>query len=157
MRHFQGTLCDLFEITTAFPADSCPPLNAISLPAAFRNPIVPSKWECIASHELAQSRVPASYATLFDVPHTRGQTEWSLIGGKDAISSMHIDAEGFATLILVLEGSKYWIVATQIGDDEDIGSVDSLGPNWDPYLINEGRNASRYRFEAVHLQKGDMM
>ena len=157
MRHFQGTLRDLFEITTTFPADACPPLNAISLPAAFRNLLVPSKWECIASHELAQSRVPASYRTLFNVPHTREQTEWLLIGSKDAISSMHIDAEGFAMLIVVLEGSKYWIVATRVGDDEDICSVDSLGPNWDPYHVNEGNNASRYRFEAVHLQKGDML
>ena len=83
--------------------------------------------------------------------------EWLLIGGKDAISSMHVDTEGFATLVLVLEESKYWIVRTQIGDNKDICSVDSLGPNWDPYLINEGSNSSRYRFEAVHLQKGDMM
>jgi hypothetical protein len=157
LRHFQGTLRDLHKITTTLPVDTCPPLNAISLPAAFRNLLVPSKWECIASHELAQSRVPASYASLFDVPHTREQTEWSLIGGKDAISSMHIDAEGFGTLVLVLEGSKYWIIATRIGDDEDICSVDSLGPNWDPYIINQENDASRYRFEAVHLQKGDMM
>jgi hypothetical protein len=52
-----------------------------------------------------------------------------LIGEKDAISSMHVNAEGFATLVLVLEGSKYWIVATQIGDDKDICSINSLGPN----------------------------
>ena len=70
---------------------------------------------------------------------------------------MHVDTEGFATLVLVLEGSKYWIVRTHIGDDEDICSVDSLGPNWDPYLINEGSNSGCYQFEAVHLQKGDMM
>ena len=157
LRHFQGTLRELYEITTTLPVDRCPPLNAIALPSAFRNLLVPSKWDCIASHELAQSRVPASYATLFDIPHTREHTEWSLIGGKDAISSMHIDAEGFGTLVLVLEGSKYWIVATQIGDDEDICSVDSLGPNWDPYIINQENDLSRYRFEAVHLQKGDML
>jgi hypothetical protein len=156
-QHFQGTLRDLFEITTTFPTKCCPPLNAISLPAGFRNLLVPSKLECITSHELAQSHVSASYMTLFDVPGTRELTEWSLIGGKDAISSMHVDAEGFATLVLVLEGSKYWIVATQIGDNEDICSIDSLGPNWNPYHINERSNDGRYQFEAVHLQKGDMM
>lgn len=80
-----------------------------------------------------------------------------MIGGKDAISSMHIDSEGFGTLILVLEGSKYWIIATRIGDNEDISSVDCLGPNWDPYVFNQGEKLSRYRFEAVHLQKGDML
>jgi hypothetical protein len=85
--HFQGTLRDLFEITTTFPAENCPPLNAISLPAEFSNLLVPSKWKCIASHELAQSHIPASYTTLFNIPGTRELTEWSLIGGKDAISS----------------------------------------------------------------------
>ena len=97
VHHFQGALHDFFEITTTFPAERCPPLNAISLPAAFRNLLVPSKWECIALHELAQSHIPASYATLFNVPQTRELTEWLLIGGKDAISSMHVNAEGFAT------------------------------------------------------------
>jgi hypothetical protein len=87
---------------------------------------------------MVQSRIPAPYATLFNIPGIRKLTEWSLIGGKDAISSMHVDAEGFATLVLVLEGSKYWIVVMQIGDDEDICSIDSLGLNWDPYHINEG-------------------
>jgi hypothetical protein len=98
-----------------------------------------------------QSHVPASYATLFDILGTRELMEWLLIGGKDTISSMHVDAEGFATLVLVLEGSKYWIVATQIGDNEDICSIDSLSPSWDPYHINEGSNDGCYQFEAVHL------
>lgn len=70
---------------------------------------------------------------------------------------MHIDTEGFGTLVVVLEGRKYWIIGTRIGDDEDICCVDSLGPNWDPYVVNQGDNVSRYRFEAVHLQKGDML
>jgi hypothetical protein len=40
---FQETLCDLFEITTTFPAEHCSPLNAISLPAGFRNLLVSFK------------------------------------------------------------------------------------------------------------------
>ena len=76
---------------------------------------------------------------------------------KDAISSMHVDTEGFATLVLVLEGSKYWIIGTQIGDNEGICSINSLSPNWDPYLTNEGSNSGHYQFGLVHLQKGDMM
>jgi hypothetical protein len=150
VRQFQGSLRDLFEITTTYPTDSCPPLNAISLPSAFRNHLVPS-------HELAQSRVPSSYATVYNVPDARKHTKWSLVRGKDAISPMHVDSEGFGTVIVVLHGSKYWIIATRIGDDNDICSVDSLGPNWDPYMVNRGANASRYRFEAVHLCKGDML
>jgi len=83
--------------------------------------------------------------------------EWSLVGSKGAISQFHIDADGMGTAIVVLEGSKYWIVATRLGDDEMISSVDSLGPSWDPYFINELDGIDRFRFEAVHLQKGDML
>lgn len=111
----------------------------------------------MASHEVAQSRVPSDYRTVFKTPDTKRHTEWSLIGGKGAISPFHIDSEGLGTVLVVLEGSKYWIVATRIGDDENICSVDSLGPEWDPYLVNVGENANRFHFEAVHLKKGDML
>jgi hypothetical protein len=157
VRHVAGSLRELYEITTTLPDELCPTLNAISLPAAQRNLLVPSKWDCIASHEVAQSRVPPSYATIFDVPETRKYTEWSLIGGKDAISSIHMDCEGLGTVVIVLEGRKYWVVATEIGGDEDVSSVDALGPQWDPYVFNNGKDLSGYRFEAVHLTKGDML
>ena len=111
----------------------------------------------MASHEVAQSRVPSDYATVFEVPDTKRHTEWSLIGGDGAISPFHVDSEGLGTVVVVLEGSKYWIVATRIGENENICSVDSLGPAWDPYFINMGENVNHFRFEAVHLRKGDML
>jgi hypothetical protein len=106
---------------------------------------------------VAQSRLPSDYETKFEVPDVKSHMEWSLIGGKGAISPFHVDSDGFGTAVVVLEGSKYWIVATRFGDDENICSVDSIGPAWDPYFINEGDNVNRFRFEAVHLQKGDML
>ena len=83
--------------------------------------------------------------------------EWSLIGSIGAISQFHVDAEGFGTMVVVLEGSKYWMVATRFGEDDQIVSSDSLGPSWNPYFVNEGDNANRFHFEGVHLQKGDML
>jgi hypothetical protein len=111
----------------------------------------------MASHEVAQSRVPSDYRTVFNVPDTKRHTEWSLIGGDGAISPFHVDSEGFGTVVVVLEGSKYWVLATQIGEDRNICSVDSLGPDWDPYHFNVRDNVNRFRFEAVHLTKGDML
>ena len=102
-------------------------------------------------------RVPSTYRSLFATPDTKSHTEWSLIGGKNAISSFHMDTEGMATVIVVLEGRKYWIVATRIGEDDNICAADSLGPNWDSYIVNEGDNVDRFKFEAVHLNKGDML
>jgi hypothetical protein len=87
----------------------------------------------------------------------KSQMEWSLIGGKGAISPFHIDSDGFGTVVTVLEGSKYWIVATGFGEYDRVCSADSLGPQWTPYFVNDGDNANRFRFEGVHLQKGDML
>lgn len=83
--------------------------------------------------------------------------EWCVIGGRGAISPFHMDSEGLGSVVVVLEGSKYWILATRLGEDDTISSVDSLGPGWNPYFVNDGENANRFRFEAVHLQKGDMV
>jgi hypothetical protein len=144
-------------MTTSLPGQDCPPLNAISLPSSERNLHIPCQFGSIASHEVAQTRVPSEYRTVFATPYTKSHTEWSLIGGKGAISPFHMDSEGLGTVVVVLEGSKYWVVATRIGEDDNLSTVDSLGPDWDPYLVNVGNNVGRFRFEAVHLTKGDML
>lgn len=150
-------LATLREFYAKLSTEDCPPLNAISLPAHRRNLYIPCQFGSIASHEVAQSRVPSAYANVFKVPDFKSSLEWSLIGGKGAISPFHVDAEGLGTVVVVLEGSKYWIVATRLGESDTISSVESLGPDWTPYLVNDADNASRFRFEAVNLQKGDML
>lgn len=157
LRHHQGTLRELHDMTETFADGDCPPLNAISLPAYRRNLFIPPQFGGLASHEVAQSRVAINYEAVFEVPEIQPQMEWSLIGTKGAISSLHVDSDGLGTAVVVLEGSKYWIVATRIGEQDIISSIDSLGPNWTPYLVNEGENANRFRFEGVHLNKGDML
>lgn len=157
IRIHQGTLREFHNITTTLSKEECPPLNAISLPAHRRNLYVPSQFGSVASHEIAQSRVPPDYETAFEVPDIKSHMEWSLIGGKGAISPFHMDSVGLGTVVVVLEGSKYWIVITKMGEHDIICSVDSLGPGWNPYFINDGDNVQRFRFEGVHLQKGDML
>lgn len=148
---------EFHEMTTPCSNEEFPPLNAISLPANRRNLYVPCQFGSYASHEVAQSRLPSEYETKFDIPDLTSKLEWSLIGGRGAISPFHIDPDGLGTVVVVLEGSKYWIVATQFGEHENICTVDSLGPDWNPYYINDGDKINRFRFEAVHLQKGDML
>jgi hypothetical protein len=153
----RGTLRDFHKISTTFSAKECPPLNAISLPGHRRNLYIPSQFGSFASHEVAQSRIPSDYETAFDVKDTTGHTEWSLIGGKGAVSPFHVDSVGFGTAVVVLEGSKYWVVISRMGEHDMICSVDSLGPDWNPYCVIEGDKAKHFRFEGVHLQKGDML
>jgi hypothetical protein len=157
LRIHQGTLRDFHKITTTLSSEECPPINAISLPAHARNHYVPPQFGSVASHEVAQSRVPPDYKDDFEVPDVKWRMEWSLIGGKGAISPFHVDSVGFGTVVVVLEGSKYWIVATKMGEQDMICSVDSLGPGWNPYFPNDGDNVKGFRFEGVHLQKGDML
>jgi hypothetical protein len=156
VRHHQGTLKDLYDITTNLSSEDCPPLNAISLPAYPRSVLIPCQFSSLASHEVAQSRVPWDYETKFEVPSTNSQMEWSLIGGRGAISPIHVDSDGLGTAVMVLEGSKYWIMATGLGE-HGICSADSFGGGWNPYVLNEGDNVDRFSFEAVHMQKGDML
>jgi hypothetical protein len=157
LRHHQGTLRDFHKMTATESNEDCPPLNAISLPCHKRNLYIPCQFGSLASHDIAQSRLPLQYEKVFEVPRLNSDMEWSLIGGRGAISPFHIDSEGFATVVVVLKGSKYWIVATRFGESDSLCSVDSLGPDWTPYFVNDGDNASRFRFEGVHLQTGDML
>ena len=156
LRHHQGTLREFHEITKKL-AEDCPPLNAISLPGHRRNLFVPPQFGSLASHEVAQSRVPSEYDTKFQVPELKSHLEWSLIGARGSVSPFHVDPEGLNTVVVVLEGGKYWILMTEMGDDLPICSIDSLGASWNPYFVNEGDNVDRFRFEGVHLQKGDML
>jgi hypothetical protein len=156
-RHHQGTLREFHKVITTLSEEECPPLNAISLPSRRRNLYIPTQFGSVASHEVAQSRLPWSYETAFRVPDTKSDMEWSLIGGKGAISPFHVDSAGLGTAVVVLEGSKYWIVMTRMGEHDTICSVDSLGPGWNPYIVNDEDDVKRFRFEGVHLQKGDML
>jgi hypothetical protein len=105
---------------------------------------------------VAQSRVPSNYENMFDIPDIKPLMEWSLIGSRGTVSPLHANSDGLGTVVVVLEGSKYWILVTRFGEN-DICSGDSLEPAWNPYFVNNGNNADRYRFEGVHLQKGDML
>ena len=73
---------------------------------------IPPQFSSVASHEVAQSRVPTQYETVFNIPDIKPQMEWSLIGSRGAISPLHTDSDGLGTLIIVLNGSKYWILMT---------------------------------------------
>ena len=150
-------LRQFYAITTNLLSEDCLPINTILLPGHQRNLFIPCQFGSMASHEVAQSRIPSNYGAVFEAPDTKLHTEWSLIGGKGAISPFHVDPEGLGTAVVALEGRKYWIVATRFGENDHICSVDSLEPTWDPYFINVGDNVNCFCFEAVHFRKGNML
>jgi hypothetical protein len=155
--HYKGTLREFHKVITTLSEEERPPLNAISLPSHRRNLYIPTQFGSVASHEVAQDRIPLGYDAAFRVPQTKSDMEWSLIGSKGTVSPFHVDSAGLGTAVVVLEGSKYWIVMTRMGEQDTICSIDSLGPGWNPYVVNDGDNVKGFRFEGVHLQKGDML
>ena len=66
-----------------------------------------------------------------------------------------MDSDGLGTAVVVLEGTKYWIIATPT--EEIRYKANTLPSDWHPYYINDGQKMDGFRFEAVHLQKGDML
>ena len=148
---------DIHKVATSLSEEECPPINALLLPASRRNLNVPTQYGSVASHEVAQSRLPSNYEKVFEVPDLRSHLEWSLVATRGTISPLHVDSEGLGTVVVVLEGSKYWIIGTLLGESHIICSINSLGATWNSYSINDKDNAKRFRFEAVHLQKGDML
>jgi hypothetical protein len=104
-------------MTTTLSTDDCPPLNAISLPVHPRNLFIPCQFGALASHEVAQSRVPPAYETSFQVS-AKALMEWCLVGSRGAISPFHIDSDGLCSVVVVLEGGKYWILATGLKDGD---------------------------------------
>jgi hypothetical protein len=106
LRHRQGTLQELHEITTNLSDEDFPLLNAMSLPVYPRNLYIPCQFGSVASHEVAQSRVPSHYETTFEVPGVKSILEWCVIGGRGAISPFHINSDGLGMAVVILEGSK---------------------------------------------------
>ena len=57
-------------------------------------------------------RIITQYEMVFNVPDIKPQMEWSLIRSRGTISPLHMDSDGLGNLIIVLTGSKYWILMT---------------------------------------------
>jgi hypothetical protein len=156
LHHHSGTLREMHKLVQDL-GEECPPINTISLPGNARNLYIPFQFGSLASHKVAQSRVPSRYQKIFNLADTKEHTEWSLIGGKGAISPFHVDAEGLGTVINIHFGSKYCVFATRIGECESLCLVNSLGASWDPYAVNDEDIAKHFHFEGVHLRQGDMV
>ena len=112
------------------------PRNIAGFPQGCHHPTrggMPSSqchFAAIATHEVAQSWLPLGYEIAFQVPDTKSDMEWSLIRSKGTVSPFHVDSSGLGITLIVLEGNKYWIVMTQMGEHDTICSVDTLGPGW---------------------------
>jgi hypothetical protein len=85
-------------------------------------------------------------------------TNWGTAATAGTTSMVHIDDEGFATVITVLTESKYWVVmrprpGVPDGEISDQGSIYAYPPGW-----SHGHTGSGiFMAEGIHLTAGDVL
>ena len=85
-------------------------------------------------------------------------TLWATAGTRDATSWLHIDDHGLVTIITVVTGSKYWVIARpkrgcNKGSDGDMGSSNAFGGGWEPHLACD----DLWDHEGILLEAGDIL
>ena len=86
-------------------------------------------------------------------------TSWGTAAMKHAVSSPHIDDEGFGTVVTNMVGTKYWVVTRCRRDAPsgshlgDMGTVKAFGNK----LKTVSTNADIYEHEAVLLTAGTVL
>lgn len=105
----QGTLKDMLEISRR--GDNSMIVNALDCAMGFqsgRTAPTPLRFSVLASDDKAtmvtQGAVGLENINLSD------QTMWGLAATKNATSWVHVDDDGFATMVSVETGSKYWVL-----------------------------------------------
>lgn len=89
------------------------------------------------------------------VPYPTGHMRWGLAGTAHAVSMFHIDSDGFATFVQVVDGKKLWAVyrptpTLPLSDTNvfllpDFFQLDRIPPK------------ARFGMEAVVLRPGDLL
>jgi len=87
-------------------------------------------------------------------------TIWGTAATSGATTWFHIDDSGFATIVKIMAGSKYWVTsrrkrnATKPGGSGDMGSVKAFGgTEWIPH----GSATRFWDHEGVLLKAGDTL
>ena len=83
---------------------------------------------------------------------------WTLVSTADYVSSLHVDADGAATAVVMMEtgqdfSGKWWIIGTPTSEEGDMNDTSGIPAGFDP----EGSNVQYYSYRAVWLRPGDML
>jgi hypothetical protein len=94
---------------------------------------------------------------IMDEPYPSDALLWGTIATKHATSWFHVDDYGMATVVKIMTGMKYWVVAHPLPDASEgcygnPGSVEAFG-QWNP----EDAGEHLWEHEGVILKAGDTM
>jgi hypothetical protein len=171
----QGTLKDMLDISRR--KDSGMVVNALDCPMGSqsgRTAPTPLRFSALASDDKATA-VTQGAVGLEDVDLS-DKTTWGLAATKNATSWVHVDDDGFATMVSVETGSKYWALgrrrqakdkASKSGDDMsvdtehdasgDLGGDMSTTHAYSDTFEPSGPYTDVLDYEAVLLRPGSLL
>jgi hypothetical protein len=89
------------------------------------------------------------------VPYPTGHVRWGLAGTAHAVSMFHIDSDGFATFLQVMDGKKVWAVYRQSPTLPLSNTNVFLRPEF--FQLDRIPSKAPFGMEAVVLRPGDVL
>jgi hypothetical protein len=83
-------------------------------------------------------------------------TIWGLAATSGAMSMVHMDDCGLATVVCIMTGSKWWVVLRGKGTQGEMGDLTSTHAfplNWNHFSTGKGA----FEAEALQLRAGDVL
>lgn len=109
----------------------------------------------LASHEHAV-QVTRGMEGLMNFPGLQDELIWGTSALKHATSWMHMDDEGFATVVTNMVGCKYWVLARPRRDAPKSSSSSSIFHFGETLAPSEARR-DIFEHEAVLLRPGSVL
>jgi hypothetical protein len=130
-------------------------LNGIDFPACFPTCADTPQLSSYATDIVAWDYLRGKpYCGNFSNPYPTGHMRWGLAGTAHAVTFMHIDSDGYATVVRVIDGKKVWGILREIPNGS-LASVDVfVNPN---FLLDEIAPGSKFQLEAIVLRPGDTL
>lgn len=130
-------------------------LNAIDLPASF--PVVDSilhplsfATDVVAWDYVRGKPYCGSFTNFYPVAHMR----WGLAGNANSISFLHIDSDGFSTVVQVISGKKVWGIYREDRREPLSSTEVFINPQ---FSLNDLSDESTFGLEAIVLRPGDTL
>lgn len=119
--------------------------NVLDLPLGDVTVPIPPRFSDVSSDDYSHNIVKP----FVNVRDTKSVTSWGTASTRNALSWIHIDDNGMATVVYPLTGSKWWVLVRFKKNDQrwdEMGDVSTFD-SWSVHEIDE----DLWEAEAVHL------
>lgn len=113
----------------------------------------------LASHEVAWSETRQMSGFVSQQPLTDDLT-WGLVATAATTSWVHMDDDGFGTVVVVKTGAKWWAVLKarkDAGSDDHLGDLESTKAYPADWSVGDTTGKNVFDAEAVLLPAGSVL